>query len=213
MSEPTLRVTINGKSTDVPAGTTVLTAATALGTFIPTLCYHQRLAPYGACRICMVELTPAGKDRGMMVTACTHPLTDGDQVRTESDAITAARRLILQLLLARSPQAKAVKALADRYGVDINPDSPDPFQAYLGAKTKTRADAAGEEGLTRCMLCGLCTRVCREVVGREAISLVARGPRRRVRPPFNDISPSCIGCGACAYICPNDAIKIERSAG
>lgn len=82
MSETTIRVTINGQVTDVPADTSVLAAATALDVFIPTLCYHRRLEPYGACRLCQVELIPADKEKPLMVTACTHPLSDGDSVQT-----------------------------------------------------------------------------------------------------------------------------------
>jgi len=210
MTNPTIKVTIDDNSLHVPSGSTVLQAAKAAGSYIPTLCFHQRLDPYGACRVCQVELTPEGRDSGMLVAACTHPLNGGDTVRTETDEVLQARRFILQLLLARAPQAKAVKNLAEKYDVDINENSDDPFQAYLGAKTRRRLEEAGPEGLTRCMLCGLCTRVCRQVVQRQGISETGRGSKRRVSPPFNDISPSCIGCGSCAYICPNDAIEIER---
>lgn len=212
MATATIQATINGTPVRVPAGTTVLEAAKTCGCFIPTLCYHQRLQPYGACRICQVELTAEGRPKGMLVASCTHPLAEGDKVVTETDEIMEARRFILQLMLARSPGAKAVMELAKKYQVEMKEDDKDAFQAYLAAKTKKRAELAGPEGLTQCMLCGLCTRVCREVVGREGISVVARGPNRRVRTPFGGVSPSCIGCGACAYICPNSAIKVERAA-
>lgn len=211
MEQERINAVIDGQSVEVPAGTTVLEAAHKLGIEIPTLCYHKRLEPYGACRVCQVELMSTGRERPVMVAACTHPLVDGDTVTTQSETISEARRFILQLLLARSPQAKAVKTLADAYGVNISPDSSNAFEVYLGEETRKRMEEAGEEGLTLCMLCGLCTRVCREVVGRESISLVSRGPHRRVRPPFNDISPTCIGCGSCMYICPNDAIIVERA--
>ncbi len=211
MADPTIQLTVDGQTVRVPAGSTVLEAAKACGRTIPTLCYHQRLDPYGACRVCQVELTSPGKSKGMLVAACTYPASEGDSVRTDTDEVREARRFILQLLLARAPNAKAVQALAREYDVTLTEDSPEPFQAYLGATLKKRMAEAGPEGLTQCMLCGLCTRVCREVVGRDAISVVARGPNRRVRTPFKAISPSCIGCGACAFVCPNAAITITRA--
>lgn len=181
-----VHLTINGKRIRAKEGTTLLSVIRKAKISIPTLCFHEALTPRGACRLCSVEVTRAGPSR--IVTACNYPVEEGIEVETHSEAVTKARRVLVELLLARSPQVPLLQELARELGVEsvrFRPKKPpDP-----------------------CILCGLCVQACSEMAGIEAIAFVMRGTRRRIG---TEIDPErCVACGACEYICPTGAIRME----
>lgn len=184
-----ISIIIDDKKLEVEEGKTILEAAREAGISIPTLCYHKLLIPYGACRLCVVEVINNNLSR--VQTSCSYKAAEGLIVKTNTEKIRKIRKLILELLLTRCPDAETVKELAREYGV-----------------TETRFTRKNKED---CILCGSCVRVCREITGMNAINFTGRGSRKKVRTPFNKISETCIGCGACAYICPVKAIKIEEA--
>lgn len=181
-----IKLTIDGQAIEVEEGLSVLQAAKKAGIEIPTLCYHEALTPYGACRVCTVEIIRKGRSR--LGAACTYPVQEGIEVKTNSEKVRKARKLILELLLARCPNVKPIQDLAKKIGV-----------------RKPRFQVDNEE----CILCGLCVRVCQELVGVSAIGFIDRGAERQVATPYQIHSDVCIGCGACASVCPTGAIKIE----
>jgi len=181
---------INGKSVSVPEGTMLLKAIHAAGVDLPTLCYHESLPPYGACRLCMVTITTP---HHALVASCAYPVEEGMVVETHSTEALAARRMALEFLMSRCPESDVICKMAESEGVTAS---------RFGAPPPERADEL-------CVLCGLCVRVCRDVIGAAAISFIGRGMERKVGTPFEVQSESCIGCGACAEICPTGAIKIE----
>ena len=185
-----INLTVNGQPVTVPDGTTVLQAVRAAGVELPTLCYHEGLAPYGACRLCMVTITAP---RHALVASCAYPVEEGMVVETDAPDAVAARHLALEFLLSRCPQSDVIREMAAKEGITAS---------RFGAPPPERADEL-------CVLCGLCVRVCREAIGAAAISFIGRGMERRVGTPFDVQSEACIGCGACAEICPTGAIKIE----
>jgi len=170
---------INGLDVQVEKGTTLLEAAKFLGFPIPTLCFMEGLSPYGACRLCVVEI---GKEpNSKLVTSCTYPAEEGLIVRTASSRVLRARKMILELLLASSPQSKTIQDLAAAHDVH-----------------QQRFKQEYED----CIMCGLCVRMCEEQMMAKAIGFRGRGENRSVGTPFDIKSDVCRLCGACMYICP-----------
>ncbi len=187
-------VTINGREYSAEEGEILLGVAIRENVEIPHLCYEASLSPSGACRLCMVGVRKKGKTE--MTTSCTLRVTEGLDVVTETPEILRHRKMLLELYLAEAPKSEVIKSLAARYGV-----------------TKTRffkkAEPADPLG-NKCVLCGLCVRVCNEIMGGGVISFVNRGPYTVVATPFFGENPICLGCGACAQVCPTHAIEIEN---
>jgi heterodisulfide reductase subunit A len=186
-----MKLTIDGKTTDAPAGMTILQAAKLLDIKIPTLCYHPLVKPHASCRVCVVEAeTAAGVE---LVPACQTDCQDGMVVTTHNEHVLKARRFILDMMLARWPNVPILRKYAEEAGLKT--------PRFTSALKDERADA--------CILCGLCVEVCDEVVGASAISFADRAVQRHVSTPFNLESEACIACGACALVCPTSHIKFE----
>jgi heterodisulfide reductase subunit A2 len=180
-------ITMNGRSAEVPRGTTILNAARQMGITIPTLCNYRGLTPYGACRVCLVEIeTPRG---GQLVASCSHPLENDLVVHTDTEDVKAARQTVLELLLAQAPDSQELAKFAADLGVNATPFQP------------------AAEG--NCILCGLCTRVCNEMMGRGAINLFGRGTSREIRTAFDETTNQCQACGACVFVCPTGAVDLN----
>jgi len=184
-----MKLTIDGRTVEAREGATVLDAARAAGIFIPALCYHPAVVSYGACRLCLVEIKQHNRTR--IVTSCCYNVREGLEVSTTSEKAVKARRGVMELLLARSPESEPLKELAQRLGVQ---------GGRLPTVTQSQRD---------CILCGLCVNVCREIIGASAISFVNRGVNRIVAAPFLQPSETCIGCGACAAVCPVGTIRVR----
>ncbi len=175
---------IDGVQVKAEEGTTLLQAAKQAGIKIPTLCHDDRLAPYGACRLCSVEIKKG--ERSRIVASCVYPVEEGLVVETESPRVQKIRRVILELLRSRSPGLK--EELAERYQVD-----------------KTRLD----RDPSFCILCGLCVRYCAEVKGANALGFVGRGTERQV-VFFPEIAlRTCPTCRECFNICPTGVIPSD----
>ncbi|MFH0777655.1 MAG: 2Fe-2S iron-sulfur cluster-binding protein [Candidatus Eisenbacteria bacterium] len=186
--ESTVRLKIDGRELEVEKGLTILEAARTAGIEIPTLCFDEALEPYAACRLCVVEVSVKGAK--IYAASCAYPVESGAEVRTSTETILLQRRLLVELYLARSPQARKVRELAEKLCV--------------GAPRYKFSDTHN------CILCGLCVRACREIVGAGAIGFAQRGMKRKVEPPFKRGSAACISCGTCTTICPTEAIRLEE---
>jgi len=174
-----LNLKINGIDVQVEKGTSLLEAARFYGIEIPTLCHNDGLSPYGACRLCLVEI--GEPPRSKLVASCTYPAEDNLVVRTHSRRVISARKIVIELLLASCPQSKVIQDLASKWGV-----------------SKVRFKQEHET----CILCGLCVRMCEEQMMAKAVGFVNRGNKRKITTPFNVKSDACRVCGGCIYICP-----------
>lgn len=177
---------IDGKRVGAFEGETLLQVAQRVGIWIPTLCYHPSLRPYGACRVCVVEVE--GKEKSRLVVSCAYPVKDGLVVWTDSERVREARKKALEVLFSRSPHIPALEELADRLGV---------------ARPK-------ESGLDGCVLCGLCVRCCEEIAKAGVLIFMGKGDERKVMTAQSEEPSSlCIGCGGCAYLCPTGYISLK----
>ncbi len=183
-----LNLDINGRRVTVRKGTALLAAIREAGFEVPTLCHHEALEPYGACRLCVVEVREEGREKTRVVTACNYPAKAGLQVETESEAVVETRREVLDLLLARCPGSPVIRELAASMGLHRSSYPPD-------------------QNRDNCILCGLCVRVC-EKLGFTAITMAGRGAEREVAAPLKEPPPDCVGCGSCARVCPTGNIPL-----
>lgn len=174
-----ITLTINGLPTTVERGTTLLEAAQFLGFPIPTLCHMESLLPYGACRLCVVEINGVGAPK--LVSACTYPAEEGLKVRTSSAKVVTSRKMVIELLLASCPQSKTIQDLAAAHGV-----------------RQQRFKQEHED----CILCGRCVRMCKEQMMAKAIGFRGRGGKRTIGTPFDATSDTCRRCGGCIHVCP-----------
>jgi len=182
-----LNIVIDGKKVKAQEGSTVLENIQALKIEIPTLCHHKELTPFGACRLCSVEVKTNGA--WQIATSCNTPVEGGMEIATASDKAKESRKAAAELLYYKYPETQAVKEIAQKLGVEVSPE-----------------EAEGHD----CILCGLCVRTCREVVGVGALTFQDRGRGRDIDEPKIIFDPNvCIGCGSCAYVCPTGYVKME----
>ena len=176
-------LTIDNKEVKAEAGMTVLEAARSADIRIPTLCHHEKLKPYTACRICMVEIE-SRKGIGLD-TACSYPVAENLVVRTQSEELAEIRRTLLELMLSHAPDARELQDLAKEYG------------AEKGRFTKEASF---------CIHCSLCVRYCAEVKKKNAVVFVKSGIRREIS--FSPgASKECWNCRECFELCPTEALQ------
>lgn len=181
---------IDGKEIKAQTGMTLLECAQDANIYIPNLCSNKELTPYGACRLCMVEITHGKRTR--LVASCIYEAADGLHIKTATDRVLNVRRLVIELLLSRNPKHPRLLKIANELGV---------------SQTRFPIEVKG------CILCAQCVRTCREVVGVSAIGFEGRGVTKRVATPFNESPQDCIACGSCAYICPVGVIPLKEKDG
>lgn len=181
-----MELTINGRLVRGEEGSTILQVALANGIDIPTLCFHEDLTPYGVCRLCTVEIEEHGRKR--LVASCLYPAKDGLKVETNTTRVVNGRKIILELLLARCPDSEILQEMARDAGIQ-------------NLRFRPKKDD--------CILCGLCVRMCEEIMKSEFVGFIGRGCTREAVTPFRASSDFCLNCGACRYICPVRSPRIQ----
>jgi NADH dehydrogenase/NADH:ubiquinone oxidoreductase subunit G len=182
MSE--ILIQIDGKKVEASPGMTVLEAAQSAGISIPTLCHHEKLEPFGGCRLCIVEVEVRGWTK--RVVSCVYPVEENLVVQTRSAKIDKIRKMILELLLAHAPDSPELLALAQEYGAD-----KDRF----------------EKMASFCIHCGLCVRYCDEIKKKNAVGFVDRGIRKEISFIPKIAAKECWDCKECFPLCPTEALQ------
>ena len=190
-----VELTIDDAQVTAPAGASVLDAARRAGRDVPALCHHEAVPAIASCRLCLMEVRRPGSDWVQLTTACDYPVSAGLVVVTDSPRIQKHRRMNLQLLLRRAPDAPALQLLAEQLGV-----------------TQTLFAPVADAPLPGCILCELCVRVC-SALGYNALAATGRGDHKNVGPPFGQTAAmDCVGCGSCHEACPTECIAMGDTA-
>ncbi|MBI2559879.1 MAG: formate dehydrogenase subunit alpha [Planctomycetes bacterium] len=206
-------LTIDGKNIEVVPGTTLLHAAKMLGIEIPTLCYDHRLSNAGACRMCVVEVEGART----LTVSCATPASEGMNVKTMSDRVLKARKMVLELLWSDHPNDCltcdksgycGLQTLMYNYGVKTS-----RFNGMALRKVPEKEGGAIFRDMDKCILCGKCVRICDEVQCQHIYTFSQRGFKSSVVTAFNETlkEAGCVYCGHCVSVCPTGAL-MERAA-
>jgi len=179
-----IRMRIDGKEVQAAEGMTVLEAAQSAGISIPTLCHHEKLAPFGGCRLCIVEAGAQGKKN--IVASCVHQAEDDLIINTRSEKIDRIRKSILELLLAHAPDSPQLQELASDYGAEKNKFKQEP---------------------SFCIHCGLCVRYCAEIKEKHAVGFIDRGIRKEISFLPEIAAAECNDCKECFPLCPTSYLQ------
>lgn len=175
---------IDGKEVAASEDMTILDAARAAGVSLPTVCHHEKLEPFGGCRLCTVEVEAGG--RASLVAACVHPVQPGLVVHTKSKQLDRIRKTLIEQLLAHAPESEVLQRLAREYKADKDRYPPEP---------------------SFCILCGLCVRYCAEVKKKNAVGFIDRGPSREISFVPEIAAKECWACKECFPLCPTSALQ------
>jgi NADH-quinone oxidoreductase subunit G len=201
-----VNLTIDDKQVSVAPDATIFDAAKAAGIRIPILCHDKKLHPFGGCRMCLVEIEQM---KGRLIPACTTPVTEGMIVRTTTEEIMTARKLVLELLLLKHPiDCPVCDAAGDcelqnltyEYKVNTNKFTDEKFHWKIDYENPLI-----ERDQNRCIHCGKCSRICDEIVAFGAYSFVNRGIEAKISTPFDE-KLDCEYCGSCISVCPVGAL-------
>lgn len=197
-----VNLTIDDKQVTAPRTATIYEAAKLNGIKIPILCHDKKLKPFGACRMCLVEVEQM---KGRQIPACTTPVTEGMIIRTSTPDIVKARKMVLELLLLNHPLDCPVcdksgdcdlQNLTYEYKVDSNRFSDEKFHHEIDFNNPLI-----ERDMNRCVLCGKCARICDEVVSFGALTFIDRGIETKIGCEFEG-ALNCEFCGSCVAVCP-----------
>jgi bidirectional [NiFe] hydrogenase diaphorase subunit len=175
---------IDGIDVKAVEGMTLLEAARSAGISIPTLCHHEKLEPFGGCRLCIVEIDVRGRTK--LVVSCVYPVEKDLTVKTRSEKIDRIRKTILELLMAHAPDSPELESLAQVYGADKN---------------------RFEKEASFCIHCGLCVRYCAEVKKKNAVGFVDRGIRKEISFIPSIAAKECNKCKQCFPLCPTSYLQ------
>jgi NADH dehydrogenase/NADH:ubiquinone oxidoreductase subunit G len=179
-----IHLRIDNKEVTAKPGMTLLEAAQSVGISIPTLCHHEKLEPYGGCRLCIVEVDVRGWTR--MVVSCVYVVEEDLVVRTRSEKIDRIRKSLVELLLAHAPDSPQLLDLAAEYGAERDRFEKEPLF---------------------CIHCGLCVRYCAEVIKKNAVGFIDRGVRKEIAFIPEIASKECNSCKACFPLCPTSYLQ------
>lgn len=201
-----VNLTIDGKQVTVSKTATIYEAAKEAGIYIPVLCYAKKLLPYGACRVCLVEVEQM---KGRLIPSCTTPVSEGMVVTTSSDEIKKVRKTVMEFLLVNHVLDCPV---CDKAGECHLQDLAYEFESisnrFEGEKFNLPTDEVNpliERNMNRCVLCGKCVRVCDEIVGYGSYSFINRGFETKIATAY-DRGLNCEFCGQCVSMCPVGAL-------
>jgi bidirectional [NiFe] hydrogenase diaphorase subunit len=186
---------IDDAQVTAPAGASVLDVALRADRDIPALCHHEAVPAIASCRLCLMEVRRPGRDWVQLTTSCDYPVSAGLVVVTDSPRIRKHRRMNLELLLLRAPEAPVLRQLATQLEV-----------------ARARFAPVNDAPLPGCILCELCVRLC-STLGYNALAATGRGHDKSVGPPFGQAAAmDCVGCGSCHETCPTECIPMEDTA-